>query len=83
MAELGYYNRLDRTPIEIAHIAIEDRLIGVTEGYILVRKTSDGSQSTYDVRYYLIRESVPSFMTGILFKITPDGLVSVKNKELR
>ena len=68
------YNRLDRSPIEIARVAIEEENTIIDSGFILVRKTSDGTQGTYDVRRYGKLEDKPSFLKGKIFQVTDSGL---------
>lgn len=74
MSKHGYYNRLDRTPIEIAKLHISE-IGNVSDGFVLVMKKSDGIQPTYDVRYYDKQQNIPKFFNGKIFDVK-EGLVN-------
>lgn len=69
MSKISYYNRLDRTPLDIAKLFINDELSETESGVILVRESSDGTQPTYDVRHYANKSDKPSFFNGRLYKV--------------
>ena len=74
MTDLGLFNRLDRSELQIAELAIDESNKTIDSGVVLVRRTNDGSQGTYDVRHYVSKEAIPAFLKGKLFEVTSEGV---------